>query len=391
MAFESNEEKLLLACIRWALGVTPLSAIPALANRVGNWPLFLDLAAVHGLQPMAADCLHRSAAVPGHDAVPGYATRLLDKALRDNAKRVLFLTNELAGLMGLLDAATVRAVALKGPVLAHTCYDEAAHRTMSDLDLLVRREDLSRVTEILAQAGYIEDGDPHLRACRQAFRRWYNATGFQHPESHVRVDLHWAFAPAGFPGRLDPDELIGRAQYVMVEGYPVRSLAPEDHLLFLCAHGAKHEWSGLNWAVDVCGLIQRSNGLPSRTTAAPGLERMKWIGLLLADFLLDGSVPALGNLVREAPAGAKRSALKFLDRFGSSRAGEERLWSRLGLQYAVSGSVRLWAGSVLSQIVAPEEADWTSVRIPWRGVFFLYYPWRLARLSWKWRPRRVRA
>lgn len=383
MAFESDEEKLLLACIRWALGVTPPCAIPQLANGIGDWPLFLDLAASHGLQPIAADCLHRSAA-----EIPGDVSGILYKALRDNAKRVLLLTTELVRLTQLLDTAAVRAVALKGPVLAHACYDEPAHRMMSDLDLLVGRQDLSRATEILAHAGYIEDGDRHLRACRTAFRRWYNATGFHHPVSRVRVDLHWDFAPAGFPGGLDPDELIGRARPVLVEGHPVRSLSPEDNLLFLCAHGAKHQWSGLNWVVDICGLIQRSSGLPALPSAVPGLNQMVWIGLLLADFLLDGSVPDLANLVREAPPRAKRSAMKFLARFGSVRAGEERLWSRLGLLYAVSGSARLWAGSVLAQIVVPEESDWASLRIPWRGAFFLYYPWRLARLGWKWRPQR---
>ena len=340
--------------------------------------VFLDLAASPGLQPVAADCLHRSAA-----EIPGDVTAILDKALRDNAKRVLLLTTELVGLTRLLDDAAVRAVALKGPVLAHACYDEPAHRMMSDLDLLVRRQDLSRATQVLAHAGYIEDGDQHLRACRRTFRRWYNAIGFRHPVSCVRVDLHWAFAPSGFPGRLDPDELSGRARHVLVDGYPVRSLSPEDNLRFLCAHGAKHQWSGLNWVVDICGLIQRSSGLPALPPAVPGLRQMVWIGLLLADFLLDGSVPGLANLVRQAPAGAEALGDEVY-RAIRLRAGpeEERLWSRLGLLYAVSGSVRLWAGSVLAQIVVPEEADWDSLRIPWRGIFFLYYPWRLARLGW---------
>src|SRR5579863_4165461 len=377
---------MLLACVRWALGVTPLCAIPPLANEVRDWQLFLDLAAAHGLQPVAADCLHRSSS-----DIPDGVSGILDKALRENAKRVLIHTAELVRLTQLLDSAEVRAVALKGPVLAHACYDEPAHRMMSDLDLLVRRQDLSRATQILVNAGYIEDGDQHLRACRAAFRRWYNAIGFLHPESRVRVDLHWAFAPSGFPGKLDPDELIGRARHVLVDGYPVRSLSPEDNLIFLCAHGAKHEWSGLNWVVDISGLIQRSSGLPALPSAAPGMKQMVWIGLLLADFLLDGSVPRLASLVRQAPPAAKRAAMTFLARFGSGRVAEERLWSRLGLLYAVSGSARSWAGSVLAQIVVPEEADWASLRIPWRSVFFLYYPWRLARLGWKWRPRRARA
>jgi len=107
---------------------------------------------------------------------------------------------------------------------------------------------------------------------------------------------------------------------------------------------------------------------------------------------LDGSVRDLADLCREAPVAARKSATMFLERFGFCETGEEEsLSARLRLPYSITGSPRLWAGFVLAQIVAPEEADWTSVRIPWPPLFFLYYPWRLARLAWKWGRRGVRS
>jgi hypothetical protein len=185
----------------------------------------------------------------------------------------------------------------------------------------------------------------------------------------------------------------------LLQGYPVRSLAPEDNLVFLCAHGAKHAWAGLNWVVDICGLIRRSTGFRYDRVLAgcgrsPALKRMVWIGLLLADFVLDGAEPALAEFCRHAPDAARRSAAIFLDRFasgpGAKNGAQDRLSSRLRLPYAVSGSARASAAYVLAQIIAPQEADWNSWRIGWRPAFFLYYPWRLARLGWKWRPRLIR-
>jgi putative nucleotidyltransferase-like protein len=40
-------------------------------------------------------------------------------------------------------------------------------------------------------------------------------------------------------------------------GQTVMTLSPEDLLVYLCAHGAKHVWEKLIWIVDVAGLINR--------------------------------------------------------------------------------------------------------------------------------------
>jgi Uncharacterised nucleotidyltransferase len=386
VAFESGEEKLLLACIRWGLGVVPLSGIAKFADGVDSWTGFLELAAAHGLEPIAADCLNRSGAV-----VPPYVAEILRKALRNNAKRVFLLTHELVKLTKMLEAASVTVVALKGPVVAHAYYAEPAHRMMSDLDLLVRPADQERAIRVLEAAGYTEDGDEHLRACRDAFRGWFHEIGFHHPTGPLRVDLHCDLMPAGFPGRLNRDELMHRAQQAMVEGHPIKSLVPEDNLLFLCAHGGKHEWSDLNWIVDICALIRRSSCLPLSRVQGAGLERMVWIGLLLAEFFLEGSVKDLTNLCRKAPTAARRSAMTFLARFGTRGAVVDRPSIRLRNIYLISGTPRLWAAFVLTKIVGPNTADWNSVPIPWRTLFFLYYPCRLARLAWSLRPRVARS
>jgi hypothetical protein len=76
---------------------------------------------------------------------------------------------------------------------------------------------------------------------------------------------------------------------------PVRSLAPEDLLLILCVHGAKHYWSRLGWICDVAALLRASPQLGWKRVIEQacqlGGKRMLALGLYLAHELLGASLP----------------------------------------------------------------------------------------------------
>jgi hypothetical protein len=110
-------------------------------------------------------------------------------------------------------------------------------RQFNDLDLLVRKGEVRRAADILLAAG-----------C--APRAGYRLADLDRPGAYeiamartgalMEIDLHWRLFSPYFPLALDSEDLWRRAVRVEVEGAPVRTLAPADHLLYLCAHGAKH-------------------------------------------------------------------------------------------------------------------------------------------------------
>jgi hypothetical protein len=116
---------------------------------------------------------------------------------------------------------------------------------------------------------------------------------------------------------------------------------------------------------------------------SPVLNRMTWVGLLLADFVLDGNVPELEGHCRTAPPAARDAAATFFPRFGSTDGECMSIRRAIRDLYASCGSLVAVARLVLTKIIVPQDADWGSVRIPSRSLFFLYYPWRIARLGWK--------
>ena len=70
------------------------------------------------------------------------------------------------------------------------------------------------------------------------------------------IDVHWKITPRSF--RFAPDEEFfwRRAQTVELEFGTVTAIAPEDLLLYICVHAAKHGWVALGWICDVAETIR---------------------------------------------------------------------------------------------------------------------------------------
>ena len=130
----------------------------------------------------------------------------------------------LAGrVLGLLEARGIRALPLKGAVLAETVYDVESDRPMSDVDVLAL-ERWPEAVAVLQEAGFTE------------FARGDHAWAFTDPASGILVELHRSVSscPGLFP--LDPDAVWERSR--PGRGQLPRVSAPEDLLVQLGLHAA---------------------------------------------------------------------------------------------------------------------------------------------------------
>jgi hypothetical protein len=84
------------------------------------------------------------------------------------------------------------------------------------------------------------------------------------------VELHWAFTNKDVAFPLSLDDLFPRLVQCTVSGRSIPVFAPEDALLILCVHGAKHSWSRLEW---ICGVAELLHGLEIRWDAVLGRAR----------------------------------------------------------------------------------------------------------------------
>jgi hypothetical protein len=130
-------------------------------------------------------------------------------------------------------------------------------RPTSDLDLLIRRDDIERADTLLREMGYRRAPDAHS----WEFDVTYDQATFYVHEELLPVDLHWELLSSPSfrrSSRIGSDEVWARAVEGMFDDTPVLALCREDLLLYLVLHLAVHHaFSGVIWQLDVALALHR--------------------------------------------------------------------------------------------------------------------------------------
>jgi len=285
------EFRVLVAAARERLDEPDRALIRALVEDAVDWEELLRLARHNRVEALLDHSLR--ATVP--DAVPESVASRLKARADSNRERGRRLVTELADLVRLLDGAGIPALVFKGPVLAAQIYEDRGLRFFWDLDLLVREEDIERVSELVMTRGYRRYSELDRLEAR-IFAGYHFAHTLFHDERAVEVDVHWRLMPAGFGPRLAWSDLSGRAIRAQLGGVDLWTFSTEDALLALAAHGAKEEWRRLQMVCDVAGYIRSAPALDWTTcldrAAGFGGRRMLLLAAHLAHARLGADLPA---------------------------------------------------------------------------------------------------
>jgi hypothetical protein len=309
---------------------------PALAEPV-DWERLTHLAEVHRVSGL----LHERIDAGFRDQVPEAVREAVHHQVRGHAYQSLKLARELLRVSALLEKQGVPVLPVKGPVVAHFLYGDLGLRSFRDLDLLVRRQHLDRANALLIADGYVCDEAGWSRARQQVFAvAGGHHYGYWHPLRQLRVELHWRLSPGKLSWPIETEEFWGRTEERKIHGQPVRCSPPEDVLLILCIHGARHWWSRLTWICDIAELLRRHPSLDwavvqSRARAVGG-ERMLGLGVHVAHDLLGIPLPEVirARLARDPSVGAlaadvRRMLFQELNLFEGERGTRWRFYMRL--------------------------------------------------------------
>jgi hypothetical protein len=357
------EIELLLACAGRDIARESSQRVGELL-RVGlDWQFLLRMARNHGITPLLYYNLSRGF----RDALPKAILEQLRDDFRTNSIDALKLTVELLRILDGLSASGIKAIPFKGPTLAAEAYGDIALRQVGDLDLLVRGADLRVARSFLEARGYrpmhditrVQEGSLWKSSCQLPFIRG---------DRRVMVELHTAVTPKAFSFPLDLERLWGRLESIDVMGKRVTVLSPEDLLVILCVHGAKHLWSSLIWISDVAELIRSHPGLDwpwvIRLARKTRSARMLFLGLHLANNLFDVPLTAeLQEMIEKEPR-LRTLASEVRDRLFSEDLRES--YSLEACKFYLRVRERTWDGArfCLSMALTPTVADWTQLSVP---------------------------
>ena len=165
---------------------------------------------------------------------------------------------QLRAILRRLNAAGIPVILLKGAALIETVYQRAALRPMSDLDLLVRREDVARVVETLGSLGFSPDRYERRDGALSDFENEIMLSKTKPPGG--LVEIHWSLLDSPHhQARIAMDWFWQTARECEVGQARAGVLSPEALLLHLCAHGwlQHHGASRLLWLHDVAEVLAR--------------------------------------------------------------------------------------------------------------------------------------
>ncbi len=135
---------------------------------------------------------------------------------------------------------------LKGEPLARQLFGDPLARTSRDIDLLVAPEHIEPLCRRAEAHGYQ----------RKASSSWStNQVALDHPDTGVRLELHWQLAPPPLPVP-ETASVLRRTDPMTFEGIEIPVLDPETTLLHLCYHFHQHQ-GFLKGLLDIAGWLDR--------------------------------------------------------------------------------------------------------------------------------------
>jgi hypothetical protein len=344
-----------------------------------DWVEFQRLAEYHGVLPLAARNL-----IEHGRGLPLEIQHSLRSAYEANLRRNLWFSTELSRIARHFESKNLRAVPYKGPVLAQEVYGDQGLRSYSDIDFLVTSADFARAKQTLAELGY----RPTLAqtAAVERFSLWAGyERSFDGAAGKHLVELQWALLPYFYGVDLRVEDLATRAGRINIGGSEVACLSPEDCVIVLCLHAAKHLWTRFIWLSDIAEAASMESvdwSLIIARAEALGVVRMLGVSFWLARNVLRSKLPAAAEEMVGGDARVSAVGAEFAERLrgGVTYNFESTQYFRLILKLRERRSDQL---RYLWRLVwTPGTGDIAAVQLP-EALFPLYRIVRISRLMRK--------
>lgn len=342
-----------------------------------DWEAVLRLADNHG----TSSILYQNFSALS-DFVPSAVLASLRQGYERNIHKSLFLARELMRILQCLEELGIEVVPYKGIVLSEVYYGDMALRQSGDMDLFVRKHEVTRIKDAVRGLGYT----PRVLIPEDA-EEAYIASGyewtFDSAAGRNLLELQWALQPRFYAVDFDMDGLFERAVNATVAGRAVKTPSPEDLLLVLSVHAAKHVWGRLIWLCDIAQILRRDDVNWDWVQARAheiGIERILRITLLLTNRFLGTAIPAHVESAILADRAARSLDEEIAESVVTGVSYETQQVSYFRLMMRLRER-RVDRARFLTRLTfTPGPGEWETIGLP-KTLFPLYRLVRLARLA----------
>jgi hypothetical protein len=370
-----QEHSFLLCCVRTFLKLESSDKLVAMVRNSIDWEYLIQTSEKHGLMPFLY--------ITCKDIYPANMNDMVKEKLYNkycaNRQRNLLLTGELIRLQHLFQSNEISTVPFKGPALSAIVYKDLSYRQITDLDFLIRKNDVLRVKDLLMSNGYVPTQNLTSNQIGTLLKHEYEIS-FIGKNNKFYIDVHWELVPYYF-GRTVFSESFWNSVRQRGQTYEIPEMPVEYLLLFLCVHATKHLWTKLIWVCDIAKAILFYKvinwGDIIVLAEKLGYQRMLFVGLCLAEDLLYVPLP---REVRQRIADpitkkvVRKITLKLFED-NDDLSGLEML----GFYLTLNDSLKEQLKYCMRTIIGVNSSDITALSLP-PSLFPLYYIVRPVRL-----------
>lgn len=218
-----------------------------------DWAILIAVSRSHLVAPILYDRLNM---IKEQVGVPEPILDELHQEYLVNAARNTFFAYAGEGICSQLNEAGILNILLKGLYLSENVFHNPALRSMSDLDILIKKGDIPRAVDCFKAMGY---------RSTTYFNDEDENSDIKHVPPFIKgdgpyVELHWTLLEEDEPFRIDVTGLWERALPAKINRVDTLTLSLEDLILHLSIHFTyqHHLGPGLRGLYDLAFVLGRT-------------------------------------------------------------------------------------------------------------------------------------
>ncbi|MDQ7047429.1 MAG: nucleotidyltransferase family protein [Sulfurovum sp.] len=377
----SNDLLFFIACCQTEVSKEDIHLIQKYLNTPNiDIPRLIALAIGHGILPLVyktIKTIQSDSTLVNTEILLAFKTHYMRISQRN-----MLMSAELIRIIKLLKDHGIEALAFKGPTLSQMAYGDITLRQYGDLDVLIRKKDRSKMMSLLIGEHYIPEINLQKKT-EKTFFDCVNVIGLYKSSSSILIEVHWELLSKNYAIDWEEERLWSKKESVTINNIAIPVLSPEQLLLYLCTHGAKHLFERLEWVCDIDRSLRSNPNFDwhylLNEAQKLGIKRMLYLGLALCEQFFNLELPETiqKEIVQDQKIPKLISQVILINFSETSQKGKN--YSSFGVLWSMrenfSDQLRFaWRG-----LFAPKFDDFVFIQLP-KHLAFLYpiiRPYRL--------------
>jgi hypothetical protein len=246
------------------------------------------LAYGHGVFPLVYNTLKKYGTLISADKLI-----YMKLSYMDVVKQNMSMSSELIRIIKFFDENNIEAIPFKGPVLSELAYGDVISRQYSDLDILIKKNDLEKAYILLESNDYLLELDNHFLK-NKLFLEKNSDVSFYNKQKNITVELHWRLFKSQFSKEIDKIDIFKNKDHFLLNNNKISIFQNELLLVYLCMHGSKHNWERIEWILDIDKLLRNLEKIDFNLVFEISKKlhclKMLNLGLVLSNIIYDSPI-----------------------------------------------------------------------------------------------------